>query len=207
MIEKYYAVRWKEGNTAIKFGSWNTVSKTIQGHPGVTFKSFLLKEDAEEWLLKDSIPFRDKDTPFQKDKIYMFVDGSFSSKRMVSGWGFVAIRNEQIIHQDNGILTEADTDLTSRNICGELKAATEAILWYSSAGLDGKGVIVCDYIGIANWALGFWSSSSPVAVDYIKKVTPHLEKIEFEKCSGHSGTIWNDYADELTRKGYLDENN
>ena len=97
MIEKYYAVRWKEGNTAIKFGSWNTVSKTIQGHPGVTFKSFLLKEDAEEWLLKDSIPFRDKDTPFQKDKIYMFVDGSFSSKRMVSGWGFVAIRNYKTI--------------------------------------------------------------------------------------------------------------
>jgi len=204
MVEKYYAVRWKEGNTSIKFGSWNKVSKTIQGQPGVTFKGFLDRESAEEWLLKDLTPFRDKDTPFQKDKIYMFVDGSFSSKRMVSGWGFVAIMNEQILHQANGILTLADTDLTSRNICGELKAATEAILWFSAAGLPGKGVVVADYLGVINFALNLWAANSTVSKKYVTDTCKFLSNIEFEKCSGHSGTIWNDYADELTRRGYLD---
>ena len=203
MVEKYYAVRWKEGNTSIKFGSWGKVSSTIQGHSGVTFKSFLTKEEAEDWLLKDVTLYREKNTPFQKDRVYIFVDGSFSSKRMVSGWGYVAIRNEQIIHQNNGILTEADTDLTSRNICGELKAATEAIIWYSGAGLPGKGIVVADYSGIISWGLGLWKAGSSVAKEYVEKVSPYIDKIEFEKCSGHSGTIWNDYADELTRKGYI----
>jgi len=204
MLEKYYAIRWKDGNTEIKRGSWDKVSSSIQGHPGVTFKSFLEKEQAEEWLLKDKVSFRDINTPFQKDRVYMFVDGSFSSKRMVSGWGFVAIMNEQIIHQANGILTLADTDLTSRNICGELKAATEAILWFSTAGLPGKGVVVADYSGIVSWGLGLWAAASPVAIEYVKNIKGHVDKIEFEKCSGHSGTVWNDYADELTRRGYLD---
>src|SRR5690606_840071 len=133
-----------------------------------------------------STSFRDKDTPFQKDKIYIFVDGSYSSTRQVAGWGWVAIMNEQIIYQDHGVVTINDTDLSSRNICGELKAATEAMKWFSNAGLPKPGVIVADYLGIINWALGFWKYSSAVARKYIKEIEPYLEGIEFEKCDGHS---------------------
>lgn len=202
MIEKYYAIRWKNGNTAIKHGTWEKVSKSVLKQPGVTFKGFIEKEKAEDWLQIKSAPFRDKDTPFMKDKIYMFVDGSFSEKRQVAGWGWVAIMNGQIISQDNGVLTLETSDLSSRNVCGEIKAAVEAMKWFSTSGLPTPGIIVADYLGIINWAMGFWKYSSAIARQYVHEVQPFLNIIEFEKCDGHSGTVWNEYADVLTRKGY-----
>lgn len=202
---KYYSIRWKNGNTVVLHDSWENVKEKVIGVNGVTFKGHDTLEDAEAWTNKPTVPYRRAGDPYKKDTIYLFVDGSFSQKRQVSGWGWVAVVNDQKIGEGNGVISHT---VKSRNICGELRATIEAVRWYVSNRRDlmtrssDKPVIVHDYSGIGNWALGYWQAKEDVAVEYQMYIQQYVNILDFEKVGGHSGIKWNDYADELTRKGY-----
>ena len=179
---------------------WADVEPQVKGKKDVTFKGFGSRKEAEEWTHKPKIKRRQKNTPFQEDVIYIFVDGSYSPKRGLSGWGWVAVLNDSKIDEGNGVLGNLHG---SRNIVGELEATKRAVTWVCEKGLR-QVVIVHDYAGIGNWALGFWKAKTQVAKEYVKHVTPYLDRLIFEKCYGHSDVEWNEYADNLTRKGYPD---
>lgn len=198
---RYYAVKYKEGETDIVYGYWEDVAGAVIGMKGATFKGFGNKQEAEEWLNKESVPFRDADTPHEKDVVYAYVDGSYTSKKKidgysVSGWGFVVVKNDEILHEEFGAVPDR---YASRNITGELRAAMHAIMWLYYRHLP--GVVVHDYSGIANWALGYWNAKSEVARQYYNVIKVYLKNISFEKVRGHQGVKWNEYVDALAKKG------
>jgi len=172
----------------------------------MTFKSFESKTAAEQWIQQPPVPYRTADTPHEKDVIYLYVDGSFSSKRNISGWGWVAVKNDKRISENYGYL---DNLYGSRNIVGELTATQQGVASMTPIRNGLPIVVVHDYIGIANWALGYWAARKEVAIEYkhfMRQFTHLIEsnQLRFEKVSGHKDIKWNDYADELTRKGYPD---
>lgn len=198
MAKKWYAMKYRNGKKSVVFGEWDSISKKIIGKKGVVFKGFPSESAAKEWINKDEIPFRWPGQGYNRDEIYVFVDGSYSSVRRCSGWGWVAVKNGSIIGEGWGVVENIKG---SRNIVGELRGAQKAIAW--AIGERHKSVtVVHDYAGIGNWALGYWKGSSDVAKEYIKFIglaTKHI-KLKFEKVNGHCGIKWNDYADELTRR-------
>lgn len=199
-VKRYYAIRWPGGKTEIYYDGWDVIGSKVTGKKDVTFKGFDSRSTAEEWLEKPKIKRRQKNTPFKEDEIYIFVDGSYSSKRGISGWGWVAVLNDSKISEGNGILGNIHG---SRNIVGELWATRQAVEWMATQGFR-KVIIVHDYAGIGNWALGFWKPRAQVAKDYVEHIEPYLDRLVFEKCYGHTKIPWNDYVDALTRKGYPD---
>jgi ribonuclease HI len=197
---KYYAIRYKEGSTLLVHREWAYVVPLVNKKPGVTFKGFDTKTEAKEWLAQDPVLFRDAETLHKKDVVYAYVDGSYTSKAMidgffVSGWGFVIVRNDEILHEEYGAVADR---YASRNITGELRAAMCAIIW--ARHNHTPVIVVHDYAGIANWALGYWKPKSRVAMEYYDTIKIYLKNISFEKVRGHQGVKWNEYADKLAKK-------
>ena len=84
----------------------------------------------------------------------------------------------------------------------------EAADWYINSNLQYiKPVIVHDYSGIANWALGYWGANKKVSMAYSEYMWKYMDIFDYEKVSGHSGHKWNDYADELASRGYEEISN
>lgn len=200
---RYFAIRYKNGKTEKLYDRWENIKHKVVGVSGVTFKGFDFENQADAWLGQSPIPFRTVKDEYDPNRLYIFVDGSYSPTRKMAGWGWVAVLNDTIISESCGAIPEATQ---SRNISGELEATIEAIKWclayMKRFEVTGKPIIVHDYIGIGNWACGYWEASTEVAVRYQKFMESRVEKFEFEKVSGHKGIKWNEYADALTRKGY-----
>jgi len=202
MTKKYFAIRWKNGNKVLEYDTWDEVSKKVIGVKGVTFKGFTNKIEAKRWLAQDDVPYRRAGDPYKEDVLYIFVDGSYSSTKKLSGWGWVAVLNGKKIAEDSGVIINPPE---SRNICGELEATIQATRWYIKRCNYLNHlypVIVHDYSGISNWALGYWEARKKIAINYVTFMQSHAHLFKFEKVGGHSGISWNDYADKLTRKNY-----
>jgi ribonuclease H-related protein len=200
---KYFAIRYKSGKTEILYDKWDNIQHKVIGVSGVTFKGFDFEKHAQEWLGQAPIPYRTIKDEYKPDRLYIFVDGSFSASRNQAGWGWVAIQNDQVVAEACGTVPG---NLDSRNICGELEAAMEAVrgclAYMKRFPVKEKPIIVHDYIGIGNWACGYWEANRPVAVKYQNFMASRADKFEFEKVSGHKGIKWNEYADQLTKEGY-----
>lgn len=197
MIEKYYAVKYRNGEKKIFKGEWDDVCFKVMYRKGVVYKGFKDKADAEEWLDISPIPFRTKNTPHRKNQHYLYVDGSFSQKTGRSGWGWVLVRNKNVIAEDFG---SCDNSTGSRNIVGELHATIKGVEYCVNNNVS-PVVVVHDYAGIGLWPMGHWKARKPVAVEYTNAIQQYMQQIEvrFEKVNGHCGIHWNDYVDELTR--------
>lgn len=199
---KWYVARFKQSNTLKEYTTWDVFKSKVINVKGVTFKSFDTEKEADKWLNQPSVLYRTIDTTHEPEVLYLYVDGSFSPKRNISGWGWVAVLNEEKISEDFGYLKNITK---SRNIIGELAATMYGITW--AVRTNREIVVVHDYIGIANWALGYWNATKEVAVEYQEYMSKYetlmkLKKLRFEKVSGHKGIKWNEYVDNLTRRGY-----
>lgn len=203
MAKKWYALKFKEGESKLLYDEWSNISQIVEGTKGLTFKAFFKESDANDWLSKSTISFREPDQGYNPDEIYVFVDGSYSQVRLCSGWGWVAVLNGEILSEGWGVVENVKG---SRNIIGELRAATESIKWAISNKKESV-TLVHDYAGIGNLALGYWKGTSEVAVQYIEFIRSISDRIslKFEKVNGHCGIKWNEYADELTRRYQLEE--
>lgn len=205
MKRKIYAVRYRNGQSRLYVGTWDEVKDHIDGKKGVAYKGFphTALRDAEDWLARKAIPYRTKRTPHVKDKIYLYVDGSFTTKTMRAGWGWVAIQNGVVIAENWGSIGNVKG---SRNIVGELQAAMQAMAWAVRQEWK-KVIVVHDYAGIGLWALGYWRAKKFVSKEYKEffEWTKGRIEVSFEKVNGHCGIKWNDYVDALTRK-YMETN-
>lgn len=198
--EKYFAIRYRNGTTSIRFGYWDMVKPHVQGKSGVIFKGFSNKKDAESWIAKESVVYAKDDGFMKTDVIYLFVDGSYSTGHRAAGWGWVCVKNNKILGQDHGVVY--DGPIESRNIVGELKATMEAVAW-AIERFD-EFTIVHDYMGISSWPLGYWSARKFVSRAYNTFMLNKTKdkKVSFIKVGGHRGIRWNEYADSLAKKGY-----
>ena len=136
--------------------------------------------------------------------IKVFVDGSYSRIYDKAGWGWVAVFDDFAVEEDYGVV---ENHLGSRNIAGELHAATRGITWAIEEGLP-KIVLVHDYLGISHWANGLWKARTEIAQGYVVFMRHAMREIRitFIKIKGHSNNRWNDYADALSTK-YKEEIN
>lgn len=187
--KKWYGVKCLDG-TEKSFDNWSACQKAVMGVPGVIYKSFTTKADLEKWLETQRC-----DENNRADKgIKVYVDGSYKPGYPYAGYGWAAIKEDEIIASGSGI---SDTPAESRNIDGELLAAMEAILWISSQKIS--ATICYDYAGIKEWAKGTWKASKPVSINYQNRISSLCQNIKWEKIKGHSGDKWNDYVDQLAK--------
>lgn len=140
--------------------------------------------------------------------IHIYTDGSATKSR--SGWGFVAVLNNEIIYENAGVDSRGGTNQEM-----ELIAVVEACDWaYNSEYIrehditiwsDSAYVINCYterwYI---NWMNNDWRNSrgEPVANILSWKVLLRFFKnpqFIFQKVKGHSGHTFNERADMLAK--------
>ena len=135
--------------------------------------------------------------------IEIYTDGSATKSR--SGWGFVAVKNDEIIYQKSDVEHIGDT-----NQMMELIAVIEACKWATNQHYDDI-IIYSDSAYLVNcyndkwfvkWENNNWKNSKnePVAnIDLWKQLIMYfrLPNINFVKVKGHNGNQYNEIADKL----------
>ncbi len=129
-----------------------------------------------------------------------YVDGSYNDQTGEYGAG-VAFFCEGKLKEfsDKGSNPEA---ATMRNVSGEVMAAMIAMREAHNRGLEHL-VIYHDYQGIADWCTGAWKTKKEgtrIYKEYYQQMRLSGLNISFVKVEGHSGDVWNDYADMLARR-------
>jgi len=139
--------------------------------------------------------------------IKIFTDGSSMKSR--AGWGFVAIKDDVIIHTASG-----QGKVGSTNQQMELMAAIKALSWWSQSIYQDESVtIFSDSAYLVNcyiarwydaWENNGWRNSRNEEVanqDLWKQLLPFFEDSNcyFQKVKGHSGHVFNELADKLAQ--------
>ena len=180
---KYYAV--KKGVQPGIYTSWEECEKQVKGYSEAEYQRFYSLADAEEFLGTSTLLYG----------LHIFVDGCYSDKKKVASYGYVAVKDNNIIHEASGIM---DKYTDTRDVSGELKATVEAINWAIKQGYS-KVYIHYDLEGVAAWATGKWNAKTNISrlyVDYIARIKDRI-KLLFIKLTSHSSYKHIDVADEL----------
>lgn len=199
--KKIYAVR--KGRQTGLFNDWGECEKQTRGFSGAEFKSFTNVENAKKYLaeeceLSDSEKLRTNPIPVD---IKIYVDGSWNEEKQIYGWGFVAVRNGQIMYRKSGSGNNPKY-IGSRQIGGEVAAVLQGINY--AIHKEYECVEICyDFIGIEAWPTGKWDTLSEIASAYVYLLNKKKEKIaiSFRKVLAHSNDRYNNIADRLAKNG------
>lgn len=193
MPKKYYAV--KKGRQTGIFTTWSEAQKVISGYSNAEFKSFVKREEAENYMTETTAPKLIE----TEDTVIAYVDGSFDKRSKKYSYGVVLIKNSQVIKElsnsgDNPTYAE------SFQIAGECFGALNAIKWAIEQNYQSI-IIHYDYLGIEMWALGKWRANKTVSKDYVTYFQKYSKEIEvsFVKVKAHSGIDFNERADQLAK--------
>jgi len=189
MANKIYAILHPTGEEH-KVYTWNECQQLTKGVAGILFKSFGTETEVDDWFNTH------KSSNILETDVRIYVDGSFFPNHDRAGFGWVAIKDDEIISEEYGV---TDEPALSRNIDGELTATINAVKWATAN--DIKATIIYDYEGIKHWAVGTWKAKKPVSKKYQVQVQPYSNNFNWEKVKGHSGDKWNDYVDVLAKRG------
>lgn len=195
---KYYAIRQIEGVVFKEIlTSWDECKQVVSGKR-CEYKSFSKEQDAIAYLESYIEEPKEDEILSNKDKYIYYVDGSYIKERI--GWGFVLIRNDNIITKMCGGLEPNEN--TSRNITGELESTKMAVR-HAIANEIKDIVIVYDYQGIGSYVNGSWTPKTQESKDYLEWMNNIKDKVNivFFKVKGHSSNKWNDEVDLVAKLG------
>jgi len=211
-MAKYYAVfKGKSGGNKI-YTSWEECKKEVIGFKGAVYKSFLSKNEAEEYLLihnggasspqkkNDENAFFSENKDASCDKgLCIYVDGSYSVAKEKYSYGLVAVIKDEVIFKDKGV-GESIEAAALRNVSGEVTGAMRAVDFALNNDYE-EVAIYFDYQGIESWALGTWKRNNAVTKNYHEYMKNIMKKVKvrFVKVKGHSGDKYNDMADALAK--------
>lgn len=190
--QKFYAV--KVGRESGIFTTWDDCKKQVIGYKGAVYKSFLSREEAEQYLNGDkTIALEQYDGPIA------YVDGSYDVNTGAFAAGAVILyQGEQIEFSEKYI----DSELAQmRNVAGEIKAS-RLVMEYALANGWKNIAIYHDYQGISAWCDGSWQAKlngTKEYRDFYQSIKDKLA-VHFVKVKGHSGDKFNDIADSLAKK-------
>ncbi len=200
--KKFYAV--KKGYKTGIFESWDECKKQTQGFKGALFKGFATLDEAKAYLdggegVFNGQKFIKKDDNDIDDTLqdcyYVYVDGSYIDGKY--SWGMAIYKGNVLVDTFNGVGTSQDAS-ELHNVAGEIEGAMQAAKW---AKENNKRIILChDYIGLSQWALGYWKTNKDLTKYYAAFMKPYLHLINFKKVTGHTGVIGNELADKLAKK-------
>lgn len=190
-MNKFYAVR-KGRKTGI-FYDWDDCKSQVSGVSKAEYKSFKTLEEAEQYLLEDTITGQDDNC------IVAYVDGSYNKHTKEFSFGVVLFDNQQELHFYKKF---DDIELSKmHNVAGEIKGAEAAMKYAVEHGFS-KIIIYHDYEGISKWCTGEWKTNKDGTKAY-KAFYDSLKsklKVEFIKVKSHSNNKYNDLADKLAKQ-------
>jgi|SRR6056297_149468 len=124
-----------------------------------------------------------------------FVDGSYINSK--TGYGAVILRHGIPIKKISGNVDSSDG---LRQVTGELRAVQEVLKFCQEEDIDEIAVFY-DYTGIMEWAVGNWKANNTVTKAYKAFMKKNPVKIHWYKVKAHSGSMFNEMADILAKKG------
>lgn len=127
----------------------------------------------------------------------IYVDGSYINDAI--GYGVVVLKDNQVIHELSGAVAD-DAIQDMRQVGGELRAMYEAIAWCQANHIQEVDVFY-DYEGIKKWATGEWRANKPATQAYASAAQTWGINIHWHKVESHTGNRWNEYADQLAKRG------
>ena len=199
-MAKFYAVIKGLSGIPSIYGSWAECQKQIYGVKGVIYKSFTTREQAQGFLDLQADNCKTLETA-DNSLLTIYVDGSFKEVVGNYSYGLVAVLNDEVLYEENGIGNKEPESVALRNISGEVLGAMKAASYATKNGY--KEINLCyDYQGIECWALGTWNRRGSIPEYYYEfmQATFKLVKINFVKIKGHSGNKYNEMADILAGK-------
>ncbi|MDK0576182.1 ribonuclease H family protein [Clostridium perfringens] len=204
MAKKYYAIAKGKSGIPKIVETWTECQKEVIGCKGAKYKSFASKEEAEKFISihENGGSFEEVkgNEEVKDDLIYIYVDGSFMVSKENYSYGFLVVKNDEILYEDNGVGYDKEA-IALRNVSGEVEGAMKAIEYVIENGY--KDIVLCyDYQGIESWALGTWKRNNRITQNYNEFMQEKFKliKVRFKKIKGHSGNKFNDRADILAKK-------
>lgn len=204
MAKKYYAIAKGKSGIPKIVETWPECQKEVIGCKGVKYKSFTSKDEAEKFISihENGGSFEEVkgNEEVKDDLIYIYVDGSFMVSKENYSYGFLVVKNDEILYEDNGVGYDKEA-IALRNVSGEVEGAMKAIEYAIENGY--KDIVLCyDYQGIESWALGTWKRNNRITQNYNEFMQEKFKliKVRFKKIKGHSGNKFNDRADILAKK-------
>lgn len=204
MAKKYYAIAKGKSGIPKIVETWTECQKEVIGCKGAKYKSFASKEEAEKFISihENGGSFEEVkgNEEVKDDLIYIYVDGSFMVSKENYSYGFLVVKNDEILYEDNGVGYDKEA-IALRNVSGEVEGAMKAIEYAIENGY--KDIFLCyDYQGIESWALGTWKRNNRITQNYNEFMQEKFKliKVRFKKIKGHSGNKFNDRADILAKK-------
>jgi ribonuclease HI len=200
--QKFYAV--KNGREIGVFSNWDDCKKSVHGFTGAIYKSFTVKEDAENYIKQDQDSTKrlaHNEIDKCKTKYAAYVDGSYnlSTKFYGSGIVIVDVEKDEVVEE---IYFGKEDKVNMRNVTGECVAALTALTYANKNNLKEISLFF-DYQGIQSWVLGEWKAKNDFTKWYVEKYTKFAKDltVHFFKVKGHIGDKYNEMADVLSKKG------
>lgn len=212
-MAKFYAVKvgWEKGI----YTNWSEAEKQVKGFSGAKHRVFNTFDEAQSFI-DDEIQPKDEPSKQQieeidshktinkeKNRIEIYVDGSYSNTPPIYGSGWVAVDSDEVILKKS-FSGDDERYIESRQVPGEVFACIDAINWAKEYGYD-HVTIFYDYEGIKNWVTREWSANKNISLDYVRifdSISQDLT-VEFKKVKAHSGVIFNEMADKLAKSSLL----
>ena len=126
-----------------------------------------------------------------------YVDGSYIKGKI--GFGLVILLDNDKVFEDQGKVSNPEYQ-DARQVAGELTAVGKVIQWCITHN-HSSITIYYDYAGIEAWVTGTWRAKQPLTQRYAAFVKNSGIIVHWKKVAAHTGNYWNDYVDELAKKG------
>ena len=126
-----------------------------------------------------------------------YVDGSYIKGKI--GFGCVILLDNDKVFEDKGTVSNPEYQ-DSRQVAGELTAVGKVIQWCITHN-HSSITIYYDYAGIEAWVIGTWRAKQPLTQRYAAFVKNSGITVYWKKVAAHTGNYWNEYVDDLAKKG------
>ena len=187
LVGKFYAV--KKGRKTGIFTTWAECQKQVSGFPKAEFKSFISKQEADNWLkeIKSSNENRRKSY-----SVIVYTDGG--SRNHGNKKGEHVKKNDKaawayLIKYQGSIISDTDGEYGSTNNRMEIMALKKALLDLKQRELQNEKILVV--------------LDSKYVLDAITKrwlQLPEFPNLDYQWTKGHANDEGNNLVDELLNK-------
>lgn len=214
LVGKFYAV--KKGRKTGIFTTWAECQKQVSGFPKAEFKSFISKQEADNWLkeIKSSNENRRKSY-----SVIVYTDGG--SRNHGNKKGEHVKKNDKaawayLIKYQGSIISDTDGEYGSTNNRMEIMALKKALLDLKQRELQNEKILVVldsKYVldaitkrWLQSWEKNGWKTSAGTGVKNkklwmeISRLLPEFPNLDYQWTKGHANDEGNNLVDELLNK-------
>lgn len=214
LVGKFYAV--KKGRKTGIFTTWAECQKQVSGFPKAEFKSFISKQEADNWLkeIKSSNENRRKSY-----SVIVYTDGG--SRNHGNKKGEHVKKNDKaawayLIKYQGSIISDTDGEYGSTNNRMEIMALKKALLDLKQRELQNEKILVVldsKYVldaitkrWLQLWEKNGWKTSAGTGVKNkelwmeISRLLPEFSNLDYQWTKGHANDEGNNLVDELLNK-------